>query len=290
MRKRSNEHAEEENQLGLRFCSKVLAMAMATMATPDVLRSSHAYVLAPSLSLTGANVSPNPSASCRTNSRPIRSRIVHVASSLPDAPAFGASSSIRVFSSHSSVVWNPLPSQRFSSSSFSLRAKKVAEIEVIVDKAAEPEEEEEEVEISWVQEKAEDLVIATGNAIDRVPGPRVGESRMPWLVALPLAYLGISFVLSVVKTYTKYTSPKGQRKRQVGIRVTTFGQFAEIFSSMASDSLARYAVRRKNKTVSSIYYVSNWSTLDFETPGNAVWINFCHLFICQKATTCLMRS
>jgi len=105
-----------------------------------------------------------------------------------------------------------------------LQAKKVAEIEVSADKvgasagAEEEEEEEEEVEISWVQEKAEDLVFATGKAIDRVPGPRVGETRLPWLVALPLAYLGITFVLSVYKTYKKYTSPKGQRKRQVGIR------------------------------------------------------------------------
>lgn len=78
------------------------------------------------------------------------------------------------------------------------------------------EDEEEEVEISWIQEKAEDLIVATGQAIDRVPGPRVGESRMPWLVVLPLAYLGITFVIACFRTYKRYTSPKGQRKRQVG--------------------------------------------------------------------------
>ena len=98
----------------------------------------------------------------------------------------------------------------------------MAEVEVSADKvgASVGEEEEEEVEISWIQEKAEDFVVATGRAIDRVPGPRVGESRMPWLVALPLAYLGITFVISVFRTYTKYTSPKGQRKRQVKFCIT----------------------------------------------------------------------
>lgn len=210
---------DEGNPIGLKIVEIILAMA--TMATPDVLRSSNACVLASSLSLPGTHVSPTSSPSRRINARQIRPRIVHVASSLLEAPA---PSSIRFCNSGFRGVshsWNPLPS-RMCSSLFILQAKKVAEIEVSADKVGasagdEEEEEEEEVEISWVQEKAEDLVFATGKAIDRVPGPRVADTRMPWLVALPLAYLGITFVLSVYKTYKKYTSPKGQRKRQVGI-------------------------------------------------------------------------
>jgi hypothetical protein len=111
----------------------------------------------------------------------------------------------------------------------------VAEIEVSVDKAGAEEDEEEEVEISWIQEKAEDLVVATGQALDKVPGPRVAETRMPWLVAVPLAYLGITFVLSIVKTYKKYTSPKGQRKRQIGKNAFLCEALEEYFPSKRSE-------------------------------------------------------
>jgi hypothetical protein len=200
-------------------------MAMATMASPDVLRSSRGCILASSLPLSGTTASPTPSPSCRTNPRQIRPRNVHIASALLDSPLARPPCSIRLCNSglqgialsHSSSLWNPLPARR-SSSSFPLQAKKVAEVEVSADKvgaSAGEEDEEEEVEISWIQEKAEDLIVATGQAIDRVPGPRVVESRMPWLVVLPLAYLGITFVIACVRTYKRYTSPKGQRKRQV---------------------------------------------------------------------------
>jgi len=93
------------------------------------------------------------------------------------------------------------------------------------------EEEEEEVEISWIQEKAEDLVLATGQAIDRVPGPRVGDGRLPWLVAVPLGYLGITFVIAVVKTFRRYNSPKGKRKRQIGSNAFLCEALDEYFPS-----------------------------------------------------------
>lgn len=240
-------------------------MAMATMAAaaPEVLRCSYACVLASPASLHGTNVSPIPSAPLLSNPRRIRSRIVDVASSRVEAVNRVASSSIRRcnsgflgFSSHaatishSSVLWNSSPG-RWISPSFVVQAKKVAEVEVAVDKvgtpAGEEEEEEEEVEISWIQEKAEDLVIATGQAIDRVPGPRVAETRMPWLVALPLAYLGITFVIACVRTYKKYTSPKGQRKRQVGKNAFLVESLGEYFPTKRDELDANKLQKLANK-------------------------------------------
>lgn len=129
---------------------------------------------------------------------------------------------------HSSHPFNALPNPNSpcprSLPLFVPQAKKSAEVvqrpEEEVGAAAAGEEEEEEVEISWIQEKTEDLVLATSQAIDRVPGPRVGDGGLPWLVAVPLGYLGITFVIAVVKTIRKYNSPKGQRKRQVRTSVS----------------------------------------------------------------------
>lgn len=77
------------------------------------------------------------------------------------------------------------------------------------------DEEEEEVEISWIQEKVEDVVLVTSQAMERVPGPRVGDGQLPWLVAVPLGYLGITFVIAVVRSWRKFNSSKERRKRQV---------------------------------------------------------------------------
>ncbi|KAH9543088.1 hypothetical protein CY35_13G043500 [Sphagnum magellanicum] len=78
------------------------------------------------------------------------------------------------------------------------------------------DEEEEEVEISWIQEKVEDVVLVTSQAMERVPGPRVGDGQLPWLVAVPLGYLGITFVIAVVRSWRKFNSSKERRKRQIG--------------------------------------------------------------------------
>lgn len=79
----------------------------------------------------------------------------------------------------------------------------------------EEEEEFEEVEISWLQEKAEDLYQNVGVAVDAIPGPRVGSTSLPWLLAVPIGYLGITFIIAVVKTVLKLTSPKAKRRRLV---------------------------------------------------------------------------
>lgn len=84
------------------------------------------------------------------------------------------------------------------------------------DKPVPLEEEYEEVEIPWYQEKAEDFVQMTGTAVNSVPGPRVGDTGLPWLLAVPIGYLSITFLIAIVRTVLKYSSPKAQRRRLVG--------------------------------------------------------------------------
>ena len=67
----------------------------------------------------------------------------------------------------------------------------------------------------WIQEKALDLVEFTGSVSQALPGPRVGKSSLPWILALPLAYAGVTFVIAFVRTFKKFTSPKAKRKRLV---------------------------------------------------------------------------
>lgn len=81
--------------------------------------------------------------------------------------------------------------------------------------ASAPGEEEVEEDLPWIQEKALDLVEFTGTVTQAIPGPRVGQSPLPWLLAVPLAYVGLSFVIAFVKTVKKFTSPKAKRKRLV---------------------------------------------------------------------------
>ncbi|GLJ35527.1 hypothetical protein SUGI_0714310 [Cryptomeria japonica] len=74
---------------------------------------------------------------------------------------------------------------------------------------------EEEVELTWIQEKAEDLVEYTGTVIQAIPGPRVKKTSLPWLLAVPLGYMGLSFVIAVVKTIMKLNSPREKKRRLV---------------------------------------------------------------------------
>lgn len=89
------------------------------------------------------------------------------------------------------------------------------------------EEEEEEVEedMLWIQEKALDLVEFTGSVTQAIPGPRVGSSKLPWMLAVPLAYAGVTFVTAFVKTVKKFSSPKAQRKKLVSPSVLSLSLF-----------------------------------------------------------------
>lgn len=72
-----------------------------------------------------------------------------------------------------------------------------------------------EENLPWIQEKALDLVEFTGTVTQAIPGPRVAQSQLPWLLAVPLAWVGLSFVIGFVKAVRKFTSPRAQRKRLV---------------------------------------------------------------------------
>ncbi|GAQ84705.1 hypothetical protein KFL_002010210 [Klebsormidium nitens] len=94
-----------------------------------------------------------------------------------------------------------------------VESAEVAEAEDVMDE--EEEEEGEEVELSWAQEKYMDLKQSVGVVVDRVPGPRVASSNVPWLIAVPLSYLAITLLISVAKVIKKNNTPRAHRKRQV---------------------------------------------------------------------------
>ncbi|GMN52670.1 hypothetical protein TIFTF001_021821 [Ficus carica] len=93
------------------------------------------------------------------------------------------------------------------------------------------EDEFEEVEdnLPWIQEKALDVVEFTGSVTQAIPGPRVGTSSLPWILALPLAYAGITFVIAFVKTVKKFTSPRAKRKRLVNKNAMLCKSINELF-------------------------------------------------------------
>ncbi|KAK8945449.1 hypothetical protein KSP40_PGU020240 [Platanthera guangdongensis] len=78
-------------------------------------------------------------------------------------------------------------------------------------------------------EKALDLVEFTGTVTHAIPGPRVGQSPLPWILAVPLAYVGLTFVFAVFKTVKKMTSPRAQRKRLVNKNAVLLRSIDELF-------------------------------------------------------------
>ncbi|GMI88401.1 hypothetical protein like AT5G08540 [Hibiscus trionum] len=88
-------------------------------------------------------------------------------------------------------------------------------MEHLVEKDKEEVGVEVEEELPWIQDKALDLVEFTGSVSQPIPGPRVGTSSLPWLLAVPLAYVGIAFVIAFVKTVKKFNSPRHKRKKLV---------------------------------------------------------------------------
>ncbi|CAI9785516.1 unnamed protein product [Fraxinus pennsylvanica] len=91
------------------------------------------------------------------------------------------------------------------------------------------EEEEVEEELPWIQEKALDLVEFTGSVTQAIPGPRVGQSSLPWIIAVPLAYLSITFAIAVVKTVRKFNSPREKRRKLVNTNAFLCKSIDEMF-------------------------------------------------------------
>ncbi|XP_059656185.1 uncharacterized protein LOC132303114 isoform X2 [Cornus florida] len=114
------------------------------------------------------------------------------------------------------------PFSSFSSSStrlVSVTASRKSNDVTKIEKQEEVAEVEEEEDVPWIQEKALDLVEFTGSVTQAIPGPRVGSSSLPWILAVPMAYIGITFVMSFVKTVRKFNSPKELRRKLVNKNV-----------------------------------------------------------------------
>ncbi|KAK6146636.1 hypothetical protein DH2020_020505 [Rehmannia glutinosa] len=98
-----------------------------------------------------------------------------------------------------------------------------------IEQQVEEEEEEVEEELPWIQEKALDLVEFTGSVTQAIPGPRVGRSSLPWVLAVPLAYLGVTFVIAFVKTVRKFSSPREKRRKLVNKNAMLCKSIDELF-------------------------------------------------------------
>ncbi|KAJ8431933.1 hypothetical protein Cgig2_023742 [Carnegiea gigantea] len=96
-------------------------------------------------------------------------------------------------------------------------------------KSKEEQEVEVEEDLPWIQEKALDLVEFTGSVTQAIPGPRVGQSSLPWILAIPLAYVGISFVIAFVKTVKKFNSPRERRRKLVNKNAMLNKSIDELF-------------------------------------------------------------
>ncbi|XP_042508107.1 uncharacterized protein LOC122084108 isoform X1 [Macadamia integrifolia] len=97
------------------------------------------------------------------------------------------------------------------------------------EKSQEEVEEEVEEDLPWIQEKAMDLVEFTGSVTEAIPGPRVGSSSLPWILALPLAFAGITFVTAFVKAVRKFNTPKEKRKKLVNKNALLCKSIDELF-------------------------------------------------------------
>ncbi|KDP40463.1 hypothetical protein JCGZ_24462 [Jatropha curcas] len=112
----------------------------------------------------------------------------------------------------------------------------------------EDEEIEVEEELPWIQEKALDLVEFTGSVTQAIPGPRVGQSSLPWILALPLAYAGVTFVIAFVKTVKKFSSPREKRRRLVNKNAMLCKSIDELLQK-GGDALEHSALKAlENKT------------------------------------------
>ncbi|KAL5828324.1 hypothetical protein ACOSQ4_020121 [Xanthoceras sorbifolium] len=138
------------------------------------------------------------------------------------------------FSSPSPTLHPPSRRPRqFSSIVVSAKNEKKPSItkEATKNNKAEEVEVEVEEELPWIQEKALDLVEFTGSVTQAIPGPRVGQSKLPWILALPLAYLGVTFVFAFVKTVRKFNSPKFKRRKLVTKNAMLCKAIDELFES-----------------------------------------------------------
>ncbi|KAL6006980.1 hypothetical protein ACLOJK_032476 [Asimina triloba] len=56
------------------------------------------------------------------------------------------------------------------------------------------------------------IVAFTEKVVDAIPGPRIGSSSFPWILAVPLVYVGYSVFAAGVSAARKLSPPKGPTK------------------------------------------------------------------------------
>ncbi|CAH9056946.1 unnamed protein product [Cuscuta epithymum] len=113
-----------------------------------------------------------------------------------------------------------------------------------------------EEELPWIQEKAMDIVEFTGSVTEAIPGPRVGRSSLPWILAVPLAYFGVTFVIAFVKTVRKFKSPKAKRRKLVNKNVFLCKSIDELFEKgrqHVDDVELKKLMQKTNFDVASIF-------------------------------------
>ncbi|CAL0308423.1 unnamed protein product [Lupinus luteus] len=147
----------------------------------------------------------------------------------------------------------PSPKPYSLSSSFSLHASKNTShnnIKKTDPKQNQIEEVEEEIEeeLPWIQEKALDVVEFTGSVTQAIPGPRVGPTSLPWILAIPLTYAAVTFVIAFVKTLKKFTSPKAKRRKLVGKNATLCKSLDDLFKKGRDEVKLDALKELENKT------------------------------------------
>lgn len=70
--------------------------------------------------------------------------------------------------------------------------------------------------VTQAKEQAVDQAVElVGSVTQAIPGPRVGRSPLPWIVAIPLAYAFVSFLIALPTAVRNFNSPKAIRRSKV---------------------------------------------------------------------------
>ncbi|VFQ61993.1 unnamed protein product [Cuscuta campestris] len=153
------------------------------------------------------------------------------------AAANGPSPFTKLKTSHSNRITflpiefslSPITANRSSAFATAVAARSGGSGSGQIYKKEESIEEDVEEELPWIQEKALDMVEFTSSVTQAIPGPRVGRSSLPWILAVPLAYFGVTFVIAFVKTVRKMNSPRAKRLKLVNKNVFLCKSIDELF-------------------------------------------------------------
>ncbi|XXG83924.1 hypothetical protein AAC387_Pa10g1565 [Persea americana] len=74
-------------------------------------------------------------------------------------------------------------------------------------------EERKDSRVGAKEEKVVGLIELTGKVTRALPGPRIGQTPFPWILAVPLAYIGFSLVTVLVKAVWRFSPPKESSKK-----------------------------------------------------------------------------